>query len=163
MSPQYLAQPIPKGSYQQEYWTLVINTPIHGPSPFIAFNKEFITKLSPCCQPFIENSFIYSPSHIPSPIYPVYQSKLFYHIMTSSPKGYAPSPTHLSEPAIPWFQLPLTTPLDLFKLWMLTEGGRNVDDVLNLLENDVLLLQTYYYFNHCMWITFCLKKEAAEQ
>ena len=54
---QHIAQPIPSGSYQQEYRTIVINTPISGPMPLIASDGE-------SCSPFIEPSFLQTSSPV---------------------------------------------------------------------------------------------------
>ena len=52
---QHIAQPIPSSSYQQEYCTIIINTPISGPVSITISDGE-------SCPPFIEPSFIQGSS-----------------------------------------------------------------------------------------------------
>ena len=73
---QHIAQPIPSGSYQQEYHTIVINTPISRSMLLIASDGESYP-------PFIEPSFLQTSSPIsirlsvPFPINSVHQHELF--------------------------------------------------------------------------------------
>jgi hypothetical protein len=82
---QHIAQPIPSGSYQQEYHTIIINTPVSRPTPLVASDG----KSHP---PFIEPSFLQSsspvlanpnsspisiPPTVPSPVNSMHQHELF--------------------------------------------------------------------------------------
>ena len=84
---------IPSGSYQQEYHTIVINTPISRPTPITASDGK-------SCPPFIKPSFLQSsspvsnsspisvPPTVPSPIDSAHQHELFKWLWNLPIQGY---------------------------------------------------------------------------
>ena len=115
-------QPIPSGSYWQEYHTIVINTPISGPIPITTSDGE-------SCPPFIEPSFIQgsSPasttskfsrvSNLPpilSPINLTHQEELFKWLQDLPVQGYPTSTTNPDE--WPKVRLLKTKPVSMYEL-----------------------------------------------
>ena len=68
MFSQYIAQPIPSGSYQQKYHTIIINTSISGPT--LISNKNPIIRFSQLHLPFVEKSFLQASSPVSTPPVP---------------------------------------------------------------------------------------------
>ena len=115
-------QPIPSGSYQQEYHTIVINTPISRPVPNTTSDGE-------SCPPFIEPSFIqgFSPASttskfsqvsnlpsIPLPINLTHQEELFKWLQDLPIQGYLTSTTNPDK--WPKVRLPKTEPVSMYEL-----------------------------------------------
>ena len=115
-------QPIPSGSYQQEYHTIIINTPISGP---------ILTTISDgkSCPPCIEPSFIQGSSPasttskfsqvsnllpIPSPTNLTHQEELFKWLQDLPPQGYLTSTTNPDKRLK--VQLPKTEPVSMYEL-----------------------------------------------
>jgi len=52
--------------------------------------------------------------------------------------------------------------MESYELEELTDG-RYYNEIIDLLEPDPLLLQTYYYYRHCTYTMRRLQKEMEEQ
>ena len=173
---QYIAQSIPSGSYQQEYHTIIINTPISGPMLLTASDGE-------SCPPFIEPSFLQSsspasiilvsfpisiPSSIPSPIDLGHQQELFKRLQDLPITGYLTLMTNSDEqpdPA-PRVRLPPIEPVKMDELHNIMnhlDWQHVFTDALNLMENRPILLTTWWHFDHCINTALWLEKEAATQ
>ena len=98
-------QPIPSSSYQQEYHTIIINTPISGPIPIATSDGE-------SHPPFIEPSFIQgsspasttsrfsqvsNPLPIPLPVNLTHQEELFKWLQDLPIQGYPTSTMNPDE------------------------------------------------------------------
>ena len=165
-------QPIPSGSYRQEYHTIIINTPISGPIPTTTSDGK-------SCPPFIEPSFIQGSSPasitskyswvsnlppIPSPINITHQEELFKWLQDLPVQGYLTSTTNPNE--WPKVQLPKTKPISMYELHnMLNDlDWQNVFiDAINLMGSNHNLLSCWWHFDHCINMTIRLETEAETQ
>ena len=165
-------QPIPSGSYQQEYHTIIINTPISGPIPTTTSNG----KSHP---PFVEPSFIQgsSPasttskfswvSNLPpilSPINLTHQEELFKQLQDLPIQGYLTSTTNPNKWPKIW--LPKTKPVSMYELHnMLKDLDQQhvFIDVINLMGNKHDLLSCWWHFDHCINMAIRLETEAETQ
>ena len=124
---QHIAQPIPSGLYQQEYCTIVINTPISGPMLLVASDGE-------SCPPFIEPSFLQTsspvstipnsspisvPPTVPSSVDSAHQHELFKWLQNLPIWGYLTSTTNSEERSnpIPKVRLPPIEPVTMYELY----------------------------------------------
>ena len=165
-------QPIPSGSYWQEYHTIIINTPISGPIPTNISDGE-------SCPPFIEPSFIQgsspasttskfswvsNPPPIPSPINLIHQEELFKWFQDLPPQGY---PTSTMNPdKWPKVWLLKTEPVSMYELHnMLNDPDQQniFIDAINLIGNECNLLSCWWHFDHCINMAIRLKTEAETQ
>ena len=85
-----------------------------------------------------------------SPLFPV-------TIETPSPYEY---PVDLSTTSTPLRPL---EPMDAYKLFWLSENINDISKIVELLEPNPLLLQTWSYFGHCQWTARKLEEEARYQ
>ena len=124
---QHIVQPIPSGSYQQEYCTIVINTLISRPMLLVASNGKshpffiepsFLQTSSPVSA--IPNSSPISiPPTIPSPVNSTHQHELFKQLQNLPIWGYLTSTTNSKERlnSIPKVWLPPVEPVSMYKLY----------------------------------------------
>ncbi|KIM34962.1 hypothetical protein M413DRAFT_32866 [Hebeloma cylindrosporum] len=143
MAPDYVAEPIPSGTYQNKYGTIIINTPTSGPSPFLPSDESFITASPQPQSPFVEESF--KVPRIPSPDNPIQEDELFRKL------------SHDSIEMLPF------EPVKLFRLHALANKAETATEIIDIIEDDNLLLRTWYYFKHCMRTVRQLWKKADEQ
>ena len=165
-------QPIPSGSYRQEYHTIIINTPISGPIPTTISDGE-------SHPPFVKPSFIQgsspasttskfsqvsNPPPILSPMNLTHQEELFKRLQDLPPQGYLTSTTNPNKRLKVW--LPKTEPVSMYELHnMLNDPDRqNVFiDAINLMGNKCDLLSCWWHFNHCINMAIRLETEAETQ
>ena len=165
-------QPIPSSSYQQEYRTIIINTPISGPIPITTSDGE-------SCPPFIKPSFIQGSSPasttskfsqvsnlppIPSPINLTHQEELFKRLQNVPVQGYLTSTMNPDEQ--PKVQLPKTEPVSMYKLHnMLNDLDRQhvFIDMINPMGSNYDLLSCWWHFDHCINTAIRLEIEAETQ
>ena len=173
---QHIAQPIPSGSYQQEYHTIIINTPISRPMLLTAFDGE-------SCPPFIEPSFLQSsspasaiptsspisiPPVVPSPIDSVHQHELIKWLQNLPIRGYPTSTTNSEErlKPVPKIWLAPIEPVRMNELHdMLNDPTWQhiFTDVLDLIGNEQDLLSCWWHFDHCINTAIRLEMEAETQ
>ena len=164
---QHIDKLILSGSYQQEYCTIIINTPISGPTPLVASDGE-------SHPPFVEHSFIQTsspisiPPSIPSPVDLRHQHELFKWLQDLPLRGYLMSTTNSEEKLNPILKvkLPLIEPVEMDKLHNLTnhlDCQHVFTKALNLMGNNTSLLNTWWHFDHCINTALWLEKEATTQ
>ena len=147
-------QQIPSGSYQQEYHTIVINTPISRPIPTTTSNGE-------SRPPFIKPSFIQgsSPASITSkyswvsnlppilsPTNITHQEELFKWLQDLPVQGYPTLTTNPNKWPKVW--LLKTKPVSMYELHnMLNDPDRqNVfNDAINFMGNECDLLSCWWH------------------
>ena len=165
-------QPVPSGSYQQEYHTIIINTPISRPILTTTSDGE-------SRPPFVEPSFIQGSSPasttskfsqvsnlppIPSPTNLTHQEELFKQLQDLPPQGYLTSTTNPNEQ--PKVQLLKTEPISMYELHnMLNDPDWQhvFHDVINLMGNECDLLSCWWHFDHCINMAIRLEMEAETQ
>ena len=169
---QHIAQPIPSGSYRQEYHTIVINTPISRPIEITASNGK-------SCPPFVEPSFAQESSPasttskfsqvsnlppIPSPINLTHQEELFKRLQDLPVQGYPTSTTNSEEWPKVW--LPKTKPVSMYELHNMLNDldwqGVFIN-AINLMGSNHDLLSSWWHFNHCINTAIRLEGEAETQ
>ena len=169
---QHIAQPIPSGSYQQEYRTIIINTPISGPIPITTSNGK-------SCPPFVKPSFIQGSSPasttskfsrvsnlppIPSPINLTHQEELFKWLQGLFIQGYLTPTTNSKEQLKVW--LLKTKPISMYELHNMLN---NPDwqhvfiNAINLMGSNHDLLSCWWHFDYCINIAIRLEAEAETQ
>ena len=173
---QHIVQPIPSDSYQQEYCTIVINTPISGPMPLAASNGK-------SCPPFIEPLFLQTsspasiipnsspisvPPTVPSPVNSAHQHELFKQLQNLPIWGYLTSTTNSDEQSNPV----LKVWLPLVELVMMYELHEMLNDLawhhiflnaIDLMGNNHDLLSCWWHFDHCINTAIRLEMEAETQ
>ena len=153
-------------SYWQEYHTIIINTPIPGPTPTTTSDGE-------AHPPFREPSFIQTPSpisvppSIPSPVNLRHQEELFKQLQELL-KGYLTSTTNSKQHLIPipQIKLPPIEHVEMDELHNITnhlDWQQNFTEALNFMGDNHVLLSTWWYFDYIINTTSQLEKEAAIQ
>ena len=175
---QTIAQPIPSGSYWQEYCTIIINTPISEPTLLTAFDGE-------SHPPFIEPSFLQTSSPasaiptsspisilpvIPSPVDSMHQHELFKWLQNLPiwGLGYPTSTTNSKEQLnpVPKVKLPPIKPVSMNELHNMLNNPtwqHIFTNTLDLMGNEWDLLSCWWHFDHCINTTIRLKTEAETQ
>ena len=169
---QHIAQPIPSGSYQQEYRTIIINTPISRLIPITTSDG----KSHP---PFIKPSFIQGSSPasttskfsqvsnlppIPSPINLTHQEELFKWLWDLPVQGYPTLTTNPDEQPKVW--LLKTEPISMYKLHNMLndlDWQHVFINAINLMRSNHDLLSCWWHFDHCINMAIRLEVEAETQ